>query len=227
MLMIIMQVFRLSVAVHDFEPRGIPPLQPIPDAHAFNFTESFSLPNFPSGPGRWVYDWPSRRGVIYHGIGSIMFCSPNDPMNQPCFMLFQPDALWVLYQNNTCCKLCEPKDGCGLLRPDFLSSNINTTYQGAQVVNGEICYGYGVPGAVTLVDSWWTRDDGKTACLYHEAFSNHGSSFSHDLLVHNGTFTEKVNYRELVLPPVCTKDCARMFPFGPEGEVHHQKFWIS
>jgi len=213
-------LFGIAIA-DNFELESPPPLQPLPYTHEFEFTESFSLPGFPSGPGRWVYDWPSLRGIIYHSIGSIMFCTPNDPMNQPCFMLFQPDALWVLYQNTTCCKLCEPKDGCGLLRPDFLSSNSNTTYQGMRNIQGENCYGYGVPGSVTLVDSWWTRGDGTTACLYHEEFPNHGSAFSHDLLAKNGSFTTKIDQSELLLPAECSNDCAVMWPFNPKEMGHH------
>jgi len=206
------------------ELRAVPPLQPLPYTHEFDFVEKFEGLPLPPGPGRWVYDWPSRRGIIYHSIGSIMFCSPNDPMNQGCFMLYQPDALWVLYQNDTCCKLCLPKDGCGLLRPDFLSNNSGTTYQGIRQYEGETCYGYGVPGSVTLVDSWWTREDGVTVCAYHEEFSGQHGNFSHDLVAVNGTFTENVNMKQLMLPPVCTEDCPVMYPFGPSQKTGYFKF---
>jgi len=191
-----------------------PRLQQLPESHTFDFLESFSgRINLDPSPGRWVYDWSSRRGVKYHSMGSIKYCTKNDPYKQACAELYQPDGLWLLYQNNTCCKLCEVKDGCGLVRPDFLSRENDMSYKGTKLVEGEVCYGYSRGGSRRLVNSLWTHGDGSTPCAFHEEIRFKLTKLSYDLTVSKGTFTEEVVNEELELPSTCKANCPTMWPW--------------
>jgi len=191
-----------------------PRLQQLPASHTFDFLESFSgRMNFHPSPGRWVYDWSSRRGVKYHTMGSIKYCSKNDPYKQACAELYQPDGMWLLYQNNTCCKLCEFKDGCRLVRPDSLSRTNKMSYKGTKLVEGEVCYGYSGGESQRQVNSLWTHGDGFTPCAFHKEIRFKLTNISYDLIVLKGTFTEEVDKEELELPSTCKTKCPTMWPW--------------
>jgi len=186
-------------------------LLPLPETYSFDFEESFTESTKSiSGKGRWVYDWANRRGLVYHSMGSRKFCSRNDHTQQACAELYQPDGMWVLYKNNTCCKLCDANDGCGLLEPDFLSDNEEIIYQGAKEIEGKTCHGYSRvkrTGSQMWIDSWWIAEDGYTPCSFNEELKQKATKFSYEFIVMSKTFTEKVDKRELQLPAVCRKTC--------------------
>ena len=94
--------------------------------------------------GKWYYDLPTKQQRYDRTDGTNdKFCSGLDGSeNTPCTHLIYKDG-WrylILPESKTCCKCCDAKHGCGILRNDWFVSGEFISQQVAP--NGETTYTY-------------------------------------------------------------------------------------
>eukprot|EP00931_Biecheleriopsis_adriatica_P069773 TRINITY_DN43582_c0_g1_i1.p1 TRINITY_DN43582_c0_g1~~TRINITY_DN43582_c0_g1_i1.p1 ORF type:complete len:255 (+),score=24.20 TRINITY_DN43582_c0_g1_i1:28-765(+) len=208
----------------------------LPDRFAAKFEELIYIydAQAPDGVGKllgnstgsWSYDLPSSRWVYEHGPDGMfsMFCAANDPQRQRCWMHFSETAdLRIRYANGSCCTLCSTADGCGMLRPDFLThGGFIPVPQPAAVIDGATCIGWGRPGAVTSIDSWFVTEDG-TPCEYFERIPSEHGVFMHNLTFKRDTYsTAPIDEEVFALPDSCSKLCPK-HGYPPRSEAEDGK----
>ena len=103
---------------------SIPSTPRWPDQFEQSFTEKFSYA-FLKGTtkGNFFYDWPTRRYRVDRENGKYdRFCgSIYKFQDTPCSHIVADGNRYLYFPDkNYCCKCCENKDGCGVLKPDWL-----------------------------------------------------------------------------------------------------------
>lgn len=203
----------LMIATTQSKVISDPPIWP--NAFSVDFQEDLylSILRLSRNNGTWFYDYTNGRARYDHNRGQRNnFCNgqhlSDHDTKAPCSLLFTNHSnMYVFYpEAKTCCILCGEKQGCTILKPNWLS---NATFTGQKTFNGVKCNGWAKPGHV-FTDELYVSDKG-VPCQYHE------KSYEGDI-IHTLTFnqaTYKVGQPDSAtfeIPTYCKSTCPHPYP---------------
>ena len=107
-----------------------------------------------------------------------------------------------------CCRVCNASIGCTTLKPDWLAGG---RFVGKEQHDGLSCDTFEKQGAVA--QDYWSQTASGRPCQYRESYNFTGALIWHYLNFSLGNYTVGPPEPSLLsLPPICTDDCATMFP---------------
>jgi len=185
-----------------------------PNTFKIEFSEvqvAFDKPQ--TNMGSWYYDYDHFTARFDHYDGQKnKFCQgqglePDDSTGR-CQLLFTKTGdLWVIYPEvEHCCRLCGTKQGCSVLRPDWLKTGGQII--GVETISNRRCAGWAKHGFIAPADTYYADENG-VPCRYHEVVVG---------ILHNITFvtssfsTDPIDQSVFAVPQYCTKKCRRPFP---------------
>ena len=144
-----------------------------------------------------------------------------------CSLIFsQSGSMYVdfAFAPASCCHLCDAKDGCSALLPNWISQPAEqgkATFEGIYIdAANRQCFNWCVPGEAAAHDCWAFQDvdskvlwlgDRQIPCMYSELFSFPGGT-----VVHNLTFTSFLEQSPprsaFTVRNECNKPCPKQFP---------------
>ena len=123
---LILSIVILCVSCQDnIKGNELPPSWPERFEQTFNETFSYPLLGSSTTTGKFFYDWNNRRYRIDRANGKWdRYCGPVYPLsNTPCSHIVVDGKRYLYYpEKNYCCYCCDSSHGCGILKPDWLSS---------------------------------------------------------------------------------------------------------
>ncbi|XP_063717745.1 uncharacterized protein LOC134844859 [Symsagittifera roscoffensis] len=181
-----------------------------PDQFTQNFTEIvYEAEGSYLTTGTYIYDWTNLKYSIERENGRHdIFCQAEYPnTDTPCSHIIVGGNRFLSYPDmNDCCYCCDSSEGCGLLKPDWLS---DATFQGTFFVhlnNGSYANTY----------KW--KKDGNEANFYYETMES--SPLNRTMVEIFQSPSEAALYdiprlltvdsEKLSLPPICSmnKTCS-------------------
>lgn len=198
----------------------IPMPNPWPDAFSVPFVETMNVNGklYAKNTGIWYYDYTDKVARYDHGKGQWNnFCGCGSNTTEECRIIFAADdILYVHFPTLSpplCCSVCNTAQGCGLLKPDWISAGKNVTYDGVWNIEGRECNTWHESGEVAT-DYWSSTVEDHLPCMYHETIDmpQDNMTIDHNLTMDPTKYIpEKPDPALFVVPKICHQPCSGTF----------------
>jgi hypothetical protein len=177
------------------------PTPPVwPSIFQETFVETSTIPIIGTGTniqGIYYYDFEQQAVRIDRSTGKYdRYCSSVEYFeNIPCTHLVVGGLRYLVFPSkNSCCMCCTSEEGCGVLKPDWLSNSTFIGYNTTGTVK------YQVWDKKGLQDNYYWQVDATQVPYIIDQQPN-------DLMVFNvSSFTKTVDPSVFALPSYCSKD---------------------